>query len=525
MKAFLPIPLVAFAIFSQAAAASDPIRARIVDEQGQTVGEKTVYNPRECGRDLGPALLAEGKVGNPGRIRVDCSKPITPFRLSARAWPGSEVRTLVRQGPVENRIDLTIVGDGYTESEKAKFFDDAEKIVQDLFGHETFATYLPLFNVHAVYVPSRESGVGDGRPKDTALRLYRHATIRQAVMPSDSSLPYRATQLAPGTDYPILVANDRFYGGLGGAYAITTSSPLNRTTVLRHELGHNFGRVGEEYDGGQAYMGANFSSTERVPWAHWARGRDVPVFKAQLLHYSAPWQNLGGRPWEQVVQMPPSTPRLLIDFSSVGFDTEGDVGLVLSGKRLRYTGAFNYDRNFYQLEEQVGPGRHSVRFEELVPDRNNILSKVAIYALPPDYPSEKPVVGAFLTYREGGSPVGYRPTHDKCLMRDMKLRRLCGVCVENIWQKFLSQVSLIDSVGQAGSQVEAKVIPLGLQRLKIDWMDPSGKVREDLSGKLQWPHGAGDQGAWKLRVQLVTPEIRHPSQENVTVHVREFRVN
>ena len=40
-------------------------------------------------------------------------------------WEGAEVRTLIAQGPTENRIDLTIVGDGYTEEEKARFFSDA----------------------------------------------------------------------------------------------------------------------------------------------------------------------------------------------------------------------------------------------------------------------------------------------------------------------------------------------------------------------------------------------------------------
>ena len=30
-------------------------------------------------------------------------------------WAGSEVRTIVDQGPSDNRIDLTIVGDGYTD--------------------------------------------------------------------------------------------------------------------------------------------------------------------------------------------------------------------------------------------------------------------------------------------------------------------------------------------------------------------------------------------------------------------------
>ena len=52
------------------------------------------------------------------------------------------------------------------------------------------------------------------------------------------------------------------WGGLGGRYAITTRSLTSGSMVLRHELGHNFSNVGEEYDGGQVYSGANFSRTK-----------------------------------------------------------------------------------------------------------------------------------------------------------------------------------------------------------------------------------------------------------------------
>lgn len=53
------------------------------------------------------------------------------------------------------------------------------------------------------------------------------------------------------------LGNDEFYGGLGGEFTISTSSETSGTIVLRHEMGHNFANVGEEYDGGQVYRGAN----------------------------------------------------------------------------------------------------------------------------------------------------------------------------------------------------------------------------------------------------------------------------
>ena len=72
--------------------------------------------------------------------------------------------------------------------------------------------------------------------------------------------------------------------------------------VLRHEMGHNFANVGEEYDGGQIYSGANSTSslaTAPAPfkWAKWlsvppASGHPVPAEQSTLLLQTFPWHNL-----------------------------------------------------------------------------------------------------------------------------------------------------------------------------------------------------------------------------------------
>jgi hypothetical protein len=49
-----------------------------------------------------------------------------------------------------------------------------------------------------------------------------------------------------GCDFPSIVGNDDFYGGLGGEFVIGTKSHTTGTIVLRHEMGHNFVNVGEE---------------------------------------------------------------------------------------------------------------------------------------------------------------------------------------------------------------------------------------------------------------------------------------
>lgn len=44
-------------------------------------------------------------------------------------------------------------------------------------------------------------------------------------------------------DFPSLIANDPYYGGLGGEFTIATKSKTTGTLVLRHEMGHNFGYI------------------------------------------------------------------------------------------------------------------------------------------------------------------------------------------------------------------------------------------------------------------------------------------
>ena len=179
--------------------------------------------------------------------------------------PNSEVRELVKTGSDENRIVLVIIGDGYTLEEKEKYYKDVNRMVDDLFREVTFKSYLPLFNIYAVYTPSNDSGITDLIEKDTAFGLYRAPKgSKRGIMPGDRLAMERALNLASSkVDYPIVIANDDYYGGLGGRYAITTRSLNSGSMVLRHELGHNFSNVGEEYDGGQVYSGANFSRSSK----------------------------------------------------------------------------------------------------------------------------------------------------------------------------------------------------------------------------------------------------------------------
>lgn len=86
-----------------------------------------------------------------------------------------EIEKIIDGGDQANRIDVVFMGDGYTAAEHDQFFDDIRRLTNDMFNGETFRSYLPLFNIWAVYVESEESGIGYNGPKNTPFRLYRSA--------------------------------------------------------------------------------------------------------------------------------------------------------------------------------------------------------------------------------------------------------------------------------------------------------------------------------------------------------------
>ena len=453
-------------------------------------------------------------------------------RLKAKAeWAGSEVRTIVDQGPTENRIDLTIVGDGYTEAEKTRFFDDAKRLTDDMFVGQTFASYLPLFNVHAVFVPSKESGLSDTTRKDTALKLQRSpAGSKRGILPNDRRAAEKAISLAPDTDYPILVANDEFYGGLGGRFAITTRSHNSGTMVLRHELGHNFGSVGEEYDGGQVYDGANHSDGQNVPWAHWTSA-DGKVFDAQSLATSYPWKNLSKADISLDFKVPApdakGPKRIGIDVSSVGWEKEGDVEILIDGIPQKYTGVFTEDRSFFYLKEATSfePGNHKLTVREKTKDGNNVVAAIRINAYPADYDFTPDKVGGYPSFNVHGDHVGYRPTHESCLMRNMRSTKFCSVDQENMWHQFLNRVDLIDAVevkpSEDGQSQTVSVKTPNLDGLDVHWfkktLDANGVSKEaevlGVRGQKSWEAKPGqDAGDYRVEVRFATDEVRKYSE-------------
>lgn len=415
------------------------------------------------------------------RFLTENNLNIIPFSPNKNKFK-DEVVTLVNSGPTDNRIDLVLMGDGYTYSEKDKFYMDMQRIVDDLFKEDTFQSYLPLLNVHLVFRPSNESGIGkNGIPKDTAYQLYRPGDTLRAIFAGNADAARDSCDQAPDCDYPILIGNDPNYGGLGGEFAISTSSPSSGSMVLRHELGHTIGRVGEEYDGG-GYFGANFSpSISDLKWNHFATDKDeVTPEPSRMLHVNWPWVNLKNGPHTIIFDSMEPFTKGTIQFSASGLEKENSLFVSLDNKLQKFSNPDKADRTFVHMDynEGFGKGYHSLTFSENIKDENNWLSSISIMEYKDEYHFDNSFYGAYPVYSKSNEVKGFRPTHNACLMRNMNSKDFCKVCQENNWRQFFKSVTLIDSLTSSisGNNTNIHLNGLKLGQLNLEKPKNSDKL-------------------------------------------------
>jgi hypothetical protein len=169
----------------------------------------------------------------------------TPPRTGA-VW------AVVENGPPRDKVDLVLLGDGYTAAEMGKWHADAKRLADTLFSVSPFKERKADFNVWAVDTPSDESGVArpsDGVSRRSALRAaYDAFGSERYVLAFDNK---RIREAAAGAPYDVMeiVVNGRTYGGGGifNLYATVASDNAFTPYILVHEFGHHFAGLADEY--------------------------------------------------------------------------------------------------------------------------------------------------------------------------------------------------------------------------------------------------------------------------------------
>jgi len=166
--------------------------------------------------------------------------------------PIGTVWTLWESGPSDTKVDLLLIGDGYTDAELPKFHADAKRLAERMFALEPYRSRRADFNVRAIDVPAAQSGIHN--PRTGEMRRSRVGTAynifdsERYALGADNRGWRDVASAAPYDAVEILI-NNTYYGGGGifndhAAVAVDTGSA---DYIFVHEFGHHFAGLGDEY--------------------------------------------------------------------------------------------------------------------------------------------------------------------------------------------------------------------------------------------------------------------------------------
>jgi hypothetical protein len=216
-----------------------------------------------------PVQVVIKKRGPHNEFREVWSVVVDPESADRSAPPQLNVWAVMQNGPPRDKVDLLLLGDGYTAAEMDKWHRDARRTAELLFAASPFKEHRRDFNVWAIDTPAEQSGVA--RPSD---QVYRRSPVRAAydafgseryVLTFDNK---RLREIASAAPYEFIeiVVNDRKYGGGGIFNLFATVAADNAFTpyVFVHEFGHHLAGLADEYYTSDVAYGP---ATERPePW-------------------------------------------------------------------------------------------------------------------------------------------------------------------------------------------------------------------------------------------------------------------
>lgn len=200
------------------------------------------------------------------------------FELKAVA-PVPELQALAASAaaakltPPANRVDILVVGEGYTAAQQAKFDADVALFEQGFFAISPYRGYRNFTTLNKLFVASAQSGAdhpryrsdcANGAPSccadayalndpaagqqvNTAFDgTYCTANVHR-LLTVDYGKVLTAASAAPEWDFIFVLVNDPVYGGSGGGFSVTSTGSGSASIVV-HEYGHSFTLLADEYN-------------------------------------------------------------------------------------------------------------------------------------------------------------------------------------------------------------------------------------------------------------------------------------
>ena len=254
----------------------------------ETTGEaaagvwRTFHESQRFPEPRGRCQLVLAKRGADGSFREIFSTVVDPGGRDvdrSALPPRGTVWTVFENGPPATKVDLLVLGDGYTAAEADKFKADVERLTATLFATEPYRRHRGDFNVRALTVASPESGItdpratgADGKPgsgvwRRNVLGFAYNAFDSERYVLSFANRELREIAAQAPYDALLVLANGRKYGGGGifNLWTVAAAGSAEAPYLVVHEFGHSFAGLADEYYTSQvSYEAANPPGSE--PW-------------------------------------------------------------------------------------------------------------------------------------------------------------------------------------------------------------------------------------------------------------------
>ena len=181
---------------------------------------------------------------------IDPGQAATISQESPR--PGVVVVDSHISGDPHSRVDVVIIGEGYTRDEEVKFRADLARFTAVILGQEPYKSRRDRFNIRGVCLASNQSGADEparGIWRDTVAGTRFDSLGSERYLLTEDNRAWREIAATVPYDTVYLMVNSPRYGG-GGIYNLfctfTTDNAWS-SYVFLHEFGHSFAALADEY--------------------------------------------------------------------------------------------------------------------------------------------------------------------------------------------------------------------------------------------------------------------------------------
>jgi hypothetical protein len=150
------------------------------------------------------------------------------------------------------KVDVVIIGEGYTAVEESKFRSDLKRFTEVLFKPEPYAFQKDKFNVYGIFKPSEDRGIDEPTHlsyKSTPLDVTFNSMGSERYILTENNKALRDLAAHAPYDAIYIMINHYRYGG-GGIYNLfctfTADNPWQEYLFV-HEFGHSFAGLADEY--------------------------------------------------------------------------------------------------------------------------------------------------------------------------------------------------------------------------------------------------------------------------------------